>query len=596
MNKELPLRSEVPAHECWQLGHLFDGLPAWEKAFADAKALVESLPAMRGTLGSSPQALRSGLAASFQAQLACHKLYAYARMLRDEDNQNTAAQGICDRAGVLVTALSTAASFIQPELLAMPEDTLRAYMTEPDIADYRRFLQETLLLRPHTLPEREEELLAMAGDMAQGADTIYDMLTDADLVYPEVPDGSGGQVQLSHGRYLQLLESRNPDVRLAAYEGMMGTYAKFRNTIAASYATSLKGDTFYARARGYASSLQAALYPNEIPESVYHSLLTAIHAHLPSLERYVSLRGKILGLSSVRFCDLYVPMYEGFDVKIPYGEAFDLCASALRVLGDDYVAAYDQAKTGGWVDVHETRGKTSGAYSWGTYGTHPYVLLNYHESFDAVSTLAHEMGHALHSFFSNKRQPYASSEYPLFLAEVASTVNESLLLDELLRRHTDRDAQRFLLNYRLEQIRTTVIRQSMFAEFEMRTHELAWEGAALTHESLCELYQGIVGSYYQSVQQDEWIKNEWMRIPHFYRAFYVYQYATGFSSAACIAQRIAKEGAPAAAAYRDFLSLGGSLPPLEALRVAGVDLSTPAPVEACLRLFEETMAKLQALA
>lgn len=591
-------RDQIEERFKWNLKDIYATNADWERDFEAAKAQSEAFARFAGRLGEGREVVLEALNAYFGMYLRMMRLYGYASMSCNGDNGDPTYQALQDRAATLYVQLSAGSAFLSPELLALPEQTLLDYAADPAFADYDVFLKELLRQKEHTLSAEMERLLAASQDMAGGVSNVYDMLADVDMRFGDVPDGRGGQIELTHASYRGLIESRDREARKAAFERMMGTYGSYGNTFAAAYAGNVKKDLFYASARGFQTARAAALFPDDVPERVYDSLIEAIHAHVPGLARYVELRRKALGLDDVHMYDLYAPMVEGFDLDMPYDEGFALIEKALGVLGEDYVQVLRRAKAERWIDVYENRGKTSGAYSNGSvYDVHPYILTNYVGTLDSVFTLAHELGHTMHSYYSNETQPFAKSDYAIFVAEVASTVNEVLLLEYLREQYRDDPkAQAALCNHLLENFRTTVFRQTMFAEFEHKAHAMAEAGEALTRESLCAMYKGLNDLYYgQKGVVDELIANEWMRIPHFYNAFYVYKYATSFCAAVAVARRIREEGAPAVEAYRRFLGLGGSMPPIEELKTVGIDMSTPEPVESALRYFEETVDQMAAM-
>ncbi len=453
-------------------------------------------------------------------------------------------------------------------------------------------------MRPHILSTEMETLLANAQEALSSPGNIYDMLTDVDMKLGKVRNEEGKLVELTHARYGSLMESPVRSVRRSAYEHMMKAYAAYGSTFAASYAGNVKSDVFYARARGYASARQAALYPDDIPESVYDNLIAAIHDAIPTLNAYCELRKRAFDIPTVHLYDLYAPLTKGFDTKLTFDEAYDLLLEGVAPLGDDYVDVVRKAKDSRWIDVYETPNKTTGAYSNGSaYGIHPYVLLNFRPELDGMLTLAHEMGHAMHSYYSNQTQPYAKSNYTIFVAEVASTCNEVLTISALRKKYEgNKPAQLALIGRLLEGFRTTVFRQTMFAEFEMKAHAMEEAGQPLTKESLCALYYDLNKQYYGGgCRVDKVVENEWMRIPHFYRSFYVYKYATGFCAAVALANKILTGGEEAVKAYRTFLTLGGSMSPIEELKIAGVDMSTPEPVISALDVFAELLADFSEL-
>ena len=431
--------------------------------------------------------------------------------------------------------------------------------------------------------------------MASAPDTIYSMLTDADMKFGFVTGEDGEKVELTHGRFIPLLQSPDRAVRKEAYETYYAAYRGLTNAIAATYSASVKKDIFFAKARGYASSREESLFENEIPEGVYDALIEAVHRHLPAMHRYLALRKKALQLPELRFYDIYAPIVPDVQLGLPYEEACKLVLEGLAPLGETYIQDLRRAFTDGWIDVYENAGKTSGAYSWGVYGVHPYVLLNYEPTLDSLFTIAHELGHSMHTFYSDKNQAFLNSEYPLFLAEIASTTNEAILLSSLKEKFTRRDQRMALCNYQLEQIRGTVYRQTLFAEFEREVHAMAMRGEALTAEALTAVYRRLNEVYYKGAVVDDDIAIEWMRIPHFYRAFYVYQYATGYSAAVAFSRRVLSGDAHKRDQYLGFLASGSSKPPLETLRLAGVDMESPEPVEECLRSFEEALDEMERL-
>ncbi|MFY9120558.1 MAG: oligoendopeptidase F, partial [Syntrophomonadaceae bacterium] len=469
--------------------------------------------------------------------------------------------------------------------------------TEPELAVYAHYFDELFRQKEHILSEKEERLLAMSADLSSASNNIFTMLNNADIKFPHIRDENGQEVELTKGRYGRFMESRDRRVRQEAYEGLYSTYKGLSNTLAATLSSSVKRDIFYARARNYPSALHAALDQDNVPVDVYDQLINSVHGHLDSMYRYMKIRKKMLQVDPLYMYDIYVPLVREFDMKVPYEEAKEITLKGLKPLGDEYLSVLRQGYERRWIDVYENQGKTSGAYSWGTYNTHPYVLMNYDDKLDDLFTLAHEMGHSLHSYYSNQTQPYVYSSYSIFVAEVASTVNESLLIDHLLKNTNDPQEKMYLLNHYLEQFRGTVFRQTMFAEFEKLTHERVEAGDALTPEALGELYRELNKKYYgPDVVMDDNICVEWARIPHFYSAFYVYKYATGFSAATAIKQSILEEGQPAIDRYLDFLKSGSYDYPINLLQKAGVDLTTPEPVEKALNYFTQLLDEFEKMA
>ena len=584
------VRSEMDPRWQWKLEDIYADNEKWEEDYAKAGRLIARVAECAGSMDTA-EGLLTTCTRQEEASLVCIRLYSYARMRRDEDNGNTTYQALADRAQSLLVKLMSATAFFNPELIRVGHEKVEKFFAElPELERYRRELESVLRLEAHTLSPEEEKLLAEAGEMASAPDTIYSMLTDADFTFGEIEGEDGKPVTLTSGRFIPLLESKDRRVRRDAYEAYYKKYHEFSNTIAATYAASVKKDAFFARTRGYSGAREMSLFENEIPESVYDALIEAVHRHLPAMHRYLALRKKALGVDKLHFYDIYVPIVPDVDMGVDYEAACKIVVENLKPLGEQYVEDLKHAFTDGWIDVYENQGKTSGAYSWGAYGMHPFVLLNYEKTLDNIFTLAHELGHSMHTFYSNKNQTFVNSEYPLFLAEIASTTNEAILLEGLKKTTARKEELMALCNYQLEQIRGTVYRQTLFAEFEREVHGLATRGEALTGEKLTQVYRELNERYYAGAEVDDDIAIEWMRIPHFYRAFYVYQYATGFSSAVAIAEHILTTGD--ASGYLKFLTTGGSDYPLEELKIAGVDLTKPDTVRSALRVFDETIDEL----
>ena len=597
MNEQL-LRKDIPESCRWAPEHIYASQEEWEKDFEWIRENIAKLSACAGTLANGRQTVLDTLQLYLRTSEHFARLYTYASVNLNTDNSDSFYQGVAARASSLYAQFAAAAAFLSPELLALGEEVLNGYIADPDFADFDVMLKELQRMRPHTLSTEMETVLASAQEALGGAGNIYDMLTDVDMKLGKVKGEDGKFIELTPARYGSLMESRNRAVRRAAYERMMKAYAAFGSTFAATYATNVKADVFNARTHGYQSSRQAALHPDDIPESVYDNLLSAVHDALPTLHAYCELRKQAFDIPTVHMYDLYAPMTEGFEAKMSYDEAYELLLEGVSPLGADYVDVVRKAKDSRWIDVYETPNKTTGAYSnGGAYGVHPYILLNYRSELDGLLTLAHEMGHAMHSYYSNASQPYANSDYTIFVAEVASTCNEVLTIQALRKKYAgNKAAQLALIGRLLEGFRTTVFRQAMFAEFEMKAHAMEEAGEPLTRESLSAMYYQLNKTYYGGgCRVDKVVENEWMRIPHFYRSFYVYKYATGFCAAVALASRILNGGEEAVAAYRKFLTLGGSMSPIEELKVAGVDMSTEEPVNAALDMFAELLADFSEL-
>lgn len=594
--KSLPERSE--ANKCWQwrLEDLYLTNEDWESEFKGADGTIPALSQWEGRLGESANTLLQALEGIASLSLKVERLYCYAQMRRDEDNGKSLYQGMTDRASALGVRFSSALAFFDPEILAIEPARLEGFFTgEPGLAVHRHNIDLITRRREHTLSQPEEKLLAMAGEVIQGAGNIFTLFNNADLKFPTIQGEGGEDMQITHGRYIPLMESCDRQVRRAAFNGLYSTYGSFRNTVAATLSANVKADLFESRARKFNSSLEASLHSDAVPVEVYDNLIAAVRAHLPSLHRYMSLRKRALGLDELHMYDLYVPIVGGVEMKLKYEQAASLVCEGLAPLGEDYVRQMKEGISSGWVDVYENRGKTAGAYSWGAWGTHPYVLLNWNDTLDNAFTLAHEFGHAMHSFYSDK-QPYVLAQYPILLAEVASTCNEAIFMDFMLKRTTDRAQRLFLLNQSLEQVRTTVIRQVMFAEFEKLIHAMAANDEPLTPESICEVYRNLNVDYYgPDMVVDSEIDMEWARISHFYRSFYVYKYATGYSSAIALADMILHGGKAEQERYLKLLGSGGKDYPLDLLREAGVDLLQPHAVESCLVKFGQTVAEMESL-
>lgn len=594
----LPKRSEIPTSYTWNLQSIYHSDAEWERDFTRISELLPQVAAFQGRLCSSGETLLEALRLRDGAYEVWGRLFVYANMRMHEDSANSVYQALADRSTTLANDLNTATAYMTPEILATPEDTIQRYLDEVEgLRLYRHALDEINRQRAHVLSAEMEALLAQAAELGNAPEHVFEMLNNADLKFPVIRDAQGAEVQLTHGNYVpRFLESHDREVRRTAFEAMLGTYQKYRNTLAATYSAQVKRDIFFARARHYSTSLEAALDPNNIPVSVYDNLVTTVDANLPKLARYLALRKKLLGLDELHMYDLYVPMVREVEYTVKYEEAQERVARALEPLGETYVAPLRQGFSSRWIDALENEGKRSGAYSWGSYGTQPFVLLNYQESMDSMFTLAHEMGHSMHSYFTWQTQPFPYSSYTLFVAEVASTLNEALLTHYLLRTSSDKALRMYVINHALETFRTTLYRQTLFAEFERDAHMRAEAGEALTPELLSEMFRALNVKYYGAeVAVDQRIEIEWARIPHFYSSFYVYQYATGISASAALARQIITEGEPAVQRYRRFLSSGSSDYSINLLRDAGVDLSTPQPIQQALDTFAEYLDELESL-
>ena len=595
---KLPARSEIVVEDTWRLEDIFASDDTWEKEFQEVKALIPHVKDFQGKLGESAGSLYEAL--QFQDGLLerLGKLYAYSHMRYDQDTTNSFYQGLDDRMKNLYAQAASGLAFIVPEILSIDEEKLKGFLNEKEeLKLYEHSLEEINLQRPHVLPAEQEALLAEASEALGAAENTFGMLNNADLEFPSIKDEKGEEVEVTHGRFTTFLESANPRVRRDAFKAVYETYGKFRNTFSSTLSGNVKKDNFYARVRNYSSARAAALSDNNIPESVYDNLVSTINEHLPLLHRYVKLRKKVLGLDELHMYDLYTPLVKDVKMEISYEEAKDMILKGLAPLGEEYVGILKEGFENRWVDVHENKGKRSGAYSSGAYGTNPYVLMNWQNNINNLFTLAHEFGHSVHSYYTRKTQPYPYGNYSIFVAEVASTTNESLLNDYLLNTIEDEQKRIYLLNHYLEGFRGTVFRQTMFAEFEHLIHQKAQNNEALTAESLTNDYYELNKKYYgtEDIIVDEEIGLEWSRIPHFYYNYYVYQYATGFSAAAALSKGILTEGDPAVERYIGFLKAGSSDYPIEVLKKAGVDMTSKKPVEDALKVFEEKLTELEQL-
>ncbi len=596
-NNKLPSRDEIEAKYKWKLEDIYASDADWEEDYKKIRQMTEKMAAYKGRIAGSMDALLECLKLSDEMLALNDKVFVYARMRRDENNALSKYQALTDRAMALSTEVYASVSFIVPEIISIDEELLKKSIEEIEgLSLYRHYIHEILRQKQHVLSDREEELLALASEIAEAPSDIFTMFNNADIKFGMIKDENGDDVEVTKGRYIKFLESRDRRVREDAFHTLYKSYSEMKNTLASSLGSNIKKNRFYSHVRKYDSSRSASLDNDNVPVSVYDNLIDTVNKNLPLLHRYLKLRKKALKLDELHMYDLYVPIVEEPPKQISYEEALDMVKKGLAPMGCCYVEDLDNAFKSGWIDVYENQGKTSGAYSWGTHLTHPYVLLNYQGTINDVFTLAHEMGHALHSYYTNRTQPYIYSEYKIFVAEVASTVNESLLIDYLLSVTPDKRERAYLLNHYLEEFRGTLFRQTMFAEFEKITHAMAERGEALNAEEFCRVYRQLNEKYFSpEVIIDSDIDMEWSRIPHFYSSFYVYKYSTGISAAASLSQQILKQGVPAVDRYTEFLKSGGSDYPLELLKKAGVDLTTPKPVEDALKIFEKILVELEDL-
>ncbi len=597
---KLPERSEIDEAYKWDLTTMYTDLKAWEGDFQKCEQMMERLAGMRGEVSKSPENLHRFLKLQEDFSTTLEKVFAYAMLYKDQDTRASEPQAMFDRSYSLAVKSGEAVSWFDPEILSLPDGQLMTWCrTHPDLRIYEHAFDDLLRQQEYVLSEREEELLAMTGKLASAPRQAFEMLTNADMEFPAIEGPDGDEVELSEGRYSLYMQSPDRVLRERAFKGTLGAYLKYKNTIAATLAGSVQGDVFRARARGYDSALHAALNPDNVPVDVYKNLIATMHEHLPKLHRYMEIRRKALGIDKVHLYDTFVPMVPGEPPQIGYDNAVETIMVGLEPLGPEYLKPMKKAFTSRWIDVYETQGKRSGAYSMGTYATHPFILLNYNDTYNEMFTVAHEMGHSMHTWFTQHNQPPVYGDYPIFLAEVASTCNE-IILGEYLREQArvagDRERQLFLVNLALESIRGTVMTQTMWAEYEMILHEQAEQGAPLTYDTMSGIYRDIVTQYYgPAYEHDEEVSGYWLRIPHFYRGFYVYKYATSYCASVALAERVLSGDPEKLDAYLGFLKAGSSDYPIDILEEAGVDMSTPAPIHATMNLFGELCEELEVL-
>ncbi|MDQ0174639.1 oligoendopeptidase F [Bacillus chungangensis] len=595
--KVLPNRSEVSEALTWRLEDIFATDQLWEEEYKAVMELLKKADGFKGTVGKDAESLYQTLVYDDEVSERVGKLYTYAHMRYDQDTTNAFYQGLDDRIKGLYAQASSALSFIVPEILALEDHVLQRYIEEKqELRLYKHALEKITLQRPHVLSAKEESLLAQSSDVLSASSNTFGILNNADLEFPYMKDENGEDVQITHGRYVDFLESKDRRVRKEAFQKVYETYGKFRNTFASTLSGQIKTDNFYAQVHHYHSARHAALSANNIPESVYDHLISTIQEHLPLLHRYVKLRKKALEVDTLHMYDLYTPLVQEAKMNFTYEEAKELVLKGLKPLGAEYASVLKEGFENRWVDVVENKGKRNGAYSSGSYGTNPYILMNWQNNIHNLFTLAHEFGHSVHSYYTRKTQPYIYGSYSIFVAEVASTCNEALLNDYLLKTIDDEVQRTFLLNHYLEGFRGTVFRQTMFAEFEHLIHQKAQNGEALTADMLTKEYAALNRKYYgDEIVIDEEIGMEWARIPHFYYNYYVYQYATGFSAATALSKKIIEEGEPAVEKYIQFLKAGKSDYPIEVLKKAGVDMTSPEPIAAACKVFEERLDELERL-
>lgn len=597
MAQKILKRSEIAVENTWNLADMFESDDLWLAEYEALKAFPEKIASYKGKLGESAEKLLEFLRFEDEIDVRLSIFYCYANCKADEDTANGFYQDFRGKAMSTYIAISGAASFSTPEIMAIPEDVLDGFFEEEKgLETYRRVISRIRRRAAHVLSPECEKLLASAGEIADSPDNIGGILRNADLKFPSVTDPEGNEVPLTDGSFVPLLESDNAEFRKRVFETYYNRLGEFKNTIAATLDAQFKQLRFFSEARKYNSTLEASLDRTEVPVEVYRNLVKAVHDNLDKMYRYVDLRKKLLGVDELHMYDIYTPIVADAASEIGYKEAKDTVLEALQVLGEDYIALLREGFDNRWIDVYENEGKRGGAYSSGSSRPHPYVLLNHKDNLDSMFTIAHEMGHALHSYYSTANQPVCTSDYVIFVAEVASTCNEVLLMRHLLSKTTDKKERAYLINHFLDQFKGTVYRQTMFAEFELEMGKMSENGQTLTADALSEKYYELNKLYFgPDMVSDKEIALEWARIPHFFYNYYVFQYATGFSAAVAIASRILKEGEPAVADYKRFLSGGSSADPISLLKIAGVDMSTPEPVNAALTLFGELIEEMEQL-
>lgn len=597
-SKNLKTRDQIDNKYKWNIEAMIPDESIIDGALEDIeKQAGEYAKAYGGRLTSDAATLLSAFKERDSIWRELEKIYVYARMRRDEDNSDSRYQAMSSKCNAVIAAVSAALAFFTPELLSASEDDVMGFVDkEPGLEEYRFAIKDTFRQKAHILSQPEENIMAQMSEVTGATNDIFTMLNNADMKFPEITDEDGDKVTVTHGNYITFMESHDRGVRKAAYEAMYDPYKSLINTIATCYNYNTKSDVINARIRKYESARAAALSGDNIPGEVYDNLVNVVNKNLPTMHRYVELRKEMLGLDKMYMYDMYVPLIQLPKKQVPYEEGLDIMRAGLSPLGQEYIDRMNEGISQGWIDVYENKGKTSGAYSFGSYDSYPYILLNYTDTLKDVFTIVHEMGHSMHSSYTRQYQPYIYGSHSIFTAEVASTVNESLLMRYLLDKETDLEMRRYLLNMHLEEFRTTLFRQTMFAEFEDMTHRAIESGQVLTADSMCQQYEELNAKYYgTAVEKDDTIKYEWARIPHFYNAFYVYKYATGYSAATAISNKILTDGEPARKAYIEFLKTGESDYPIQLLKIAGVDMSSPEPVEKAMETFNSLLDEFEKL-
>jgi oligoendopeptidase F len=593
----VPTRDQISPEDTWDLSLLFPSDEAWEKAYKSLEQDFPSLTQHKGKLGTSAEALAAALEAEKQIDLRLEKLYHFASLRHSEDSSNSANLGRRDRVINLWSRIAETCAFISPEIMAIPDEDFERYLQDPRLNEWKRKLSDLRRFKPHTLSEKEERLLALASPALAGHNGTFSQLTNVDMRFGTLRDEEGREIELSQGSFSSFLVKPDRTLRRKAFEQFYAEFDDHKYTLASALASSVKADVFQARARNYPSAREAALFPDQVPTAVYDNLIESVRNRLPDLYRYYDVRRRLLGLDAIHHYDTYVPVVTDIKTNIPWDEAVTMVTDALAPLGSEYTEVLRKGLNGRWCDRYETKGKRSGAFSSGSYGNVPYILMNYKpDVFTHVFTLAHEAGHSMHTWFSQQTQRYQDYDYPIFLAEVASTFNEELLVHHLLEKTSDARMKAYLINRQIDDIRATLFRQTMFAEFEKIIHEMEEAGEPLTLESFRKAYRALLDAYFgPDFVIDPQLELECLRIPHFYNAFYVYKYATGLSAAIALSQRVLHGGKAELDDYMGFLRSGRSLPPLETLQRAGVDMTSPDPVNAALDVFSTRVKELEDL-
>lgn len=592
--KKLKTRDEIPQEHKWMVEKIYENIDVWERDFKALKDMALDIISYSGKLGDGKELLQY-LKLDEKVSRLAGKLAVYAHLRSDEDTANPTYQALRDKVYAYFAELKSMQSFFVPELLSLSEENIKKEIEKnPELKMYSFMIEDILKMKPHVLTKDKEELVAAVSDCLQAPDKIFSMLSDADMTFPIIKDENNNDIELTEANYGGYIQSKDRRVRQEAFKGLFNTYNNFKNTFAASLTSSVKNFVFLSKIRNYKSALEASLKPNNIPLEVYDNTINTVNNNLKSLHRYVKVKKKLLGLDEIHMYDLYVPIIDTPVEHIEFDEAVKTVKEGLKPLGEEYLNIFQEGIKEGWIDIYPNKGKRGGAYSSGDYDTMPYVLLNYNYKLRDASTLAHEMGHSIHSYYSRKTQPYVYADYSLFVAEVASTTNENLLINYLIEKEQDKNKKLYLINQQLEQIRTTVFRQVMFAEFEKITHESIEKGEPLTSKDLSKIWNDLNVKYFgPDMVVDEEINIEWARIPHFYRDFYVYQYATGYAAANSFAKEILQNGEKAVELYKGFLKSGSSDYPINVLKKAGVDMTTPKPLEDTIKRFDELLDMLE---